>query len=207
MTGFYVLVFASSLAGSWHCVGMCSPFACAANMRQRGGLYHIGRGLSYIGLGAFWGGTGQAFRAALAPWGAWGQILLGLFFLFLFIFFGMQFFFPQLQAFRWLVPRSFAHLLRRQKSLLLHGLLNGFLPCGWLYQFFGLALASNSAKQGMAILFLFWLGTIPALTSMGHLFLQLVKPSRGRLRLWSGGLFIFSGAWCLAQHFAPLFLR
>ena len=45
------------------------------------------------------------------------------------------------------------------------GFFTVFLPCGWLYGFILMALATRSALSGAMILSVFWLGTIPALMS------------------------------------------
>ena len=65
--GYYAVLFAAGFAGSFHCVGMCSGFACALGRDPRGHaasllrqlLYNIGRLTTYCFLGALAGALGQ----------------------------------------------------------------------------------------------------------------------------------------------------
>ena len=47
--------------------------------------------------------------------------------------------------------------------MLLIGILNGFLPCGFVYIGLAGAIASGDAISGAAVMILFGLGTVPAM--------------------------------------------
>lgn len=144
---------AASLLGSPHCVGMCGPFASAT-----GASWHVGRLLTYVTLGALAGAVGVAsfvdgrvtavvsvallawFSARLAGW-----------------------------APGWHVPglaRVSASLVR-QGGVAGHlgfGVASGLLPCGLVWSALALAVPSGSAPGGAAVMAVFWIGTLPALS-------------------------------------------
>ena len=49
-------------------------------------------------------------------------------------------------------------------KLLTLGIVNGFLPCGWVYVFMLGSVATKDPLYGTILLAVFWLGTVPALT-------------------------------------------
>lgn len=65
-------------------------------------------------------------------------------------------------------------------SFYLLGLLNGFLPCGFVYFFAITAISTGSAVYGAIVMLIFGLSTIPALFSLGF-FVSLFKQSSLRL--------------------------
>jgi uncharacterized protein len=46
------------------------------------------------------------------------------------------------------------------------GFFTTFLPCGWLYVFALVAAGTGHVLSGALVMFAFWIGTIPALTSL-----------------------------------------
>ena len=61
-------VFIASLLGSSHCVTMCGPIAVTVNNNfGHMSLYHIGRLLSYLTLGALAGLIGETFLSTNYP--------------------------------------------------------------------------------------------------------------------------------------------
>ena len=93
--------------------------------------------------------------------------------------------------------RSFKALIGRQSlvSFFILGLLNGLLPCGFVY-FFAIAAASSASPLwGGVIMALFGLSTIPALFSLGF-FVGLFKQSNFRhlmIRLASIAVIVYGG--------------
>ena len=47
------------------------------------------------------------------------------------------------------------------------GLLSGVLPCGWLWAFVVTAAGTGSALGGVAVMAVFWAGTVPILLALG----------------------------------------
>lgn len=165
------------LLGSLHCVGMCGPIALALPLRRdhagklNGGilLYNLGRALTYALLGAVSGLAGTAVR-----WG-FGQQSLSLFagglVLLILIagFFGKKIEMSRTfsKPFR-IVRDALAKLFGNPKpgAQFGIGLLNGFLPCGLVYAGLAGAAASGSFLQGAIFMFVFGMGTIPALYAL-----------------------------------------
>lgn len=95
----------------------------------------------------------------------------------------------------------FLPLLKRNKDhQLTLGLLTGLLPCGWLYTFVAAAIATKSAASGMICLFLFWLGSVPALTFMSSGLGNLMKSQSQKSQKIVGGLLIFAGVYSVLAH-------
>ena len=157
-------ILMSSLLGSLHCVGMCGALACAAGPHSRSRvLYHVGRLTGYVIWGAIAGMVGGGLTL-LSPTVDLG---IGIAMSLLIVFSGMMVFFggSPLHV-RWHLPVFFLGWLGRQTEAvrgLLLGLGSAFLPCGWLWTFVLSAAVSGSVVHGMLRMFVFWLGTVPAL--------------------------------------------
>jgi sulfite exporter TauE/SafE len=61
------------------------------------------------------------------------------------------------------------------------GLATGLLPCGWLYVFLATAAGTGSAPGGAVLMAVFWLGTLPAMVSLGLGLQALAGPLRRHL--------------------------
>lgn len=197
MTALALAVLAASLLGSAHCAAMCGGFvvfyAGDPAVRRAEALaghacYNAGRLLAYALLGALAGMLGAALDvggalvgaqrvagalagALIALWG--GATLLG--------------------TLGWRMPRlepapALVRLVRcgvaslgergpRTRALVL-GLLTGCLPCGWLYAFVVTAAGTGSAGLGAVTMAVFWLGTLPAMVSVGLGVRALAGPLR-----------------------------
>jgi sulfite exporter TauE/SafE len=85
-------------------------------------------------------------------------------------------FFPEvLAAWNTALKKRFSSLIGRKtlSSLLLIGMINGLLPCGFVYLALAGAVAAGSVANGAAYMVFFGLGTIPAMLAVslaGHLF-------------------------------------
>lgn len=167
-TGFIV-----GLLGSVHCVGMCGPIAVAlpvlgeTQFEVLAGrvLYNFGRVITYSLMGALFG----LFGSRLILFGLQQDlsILLGSIIL-IYVLLPRKWkakifdttFYKRIKTF--LVSR-FAILISRRSisSLFIIGLLNGLLPCGFVYV--GIAGAASTADwlHGAAYMALFGLGTFP----------------------------------------------
>ncbi len=181
---FLGLIFIISFMGSFHCAGMCCPFVYAALHRSptphsnHGVLwaYHGGRLLTYLILGTSFGIFGALLNQQAMRWGityaaAWlsGSIV---------IFNGLSSIgglqrvvklpaiflkFPSMTRTLWQLldqhhPHSRAAMI---------GMITTWIPCGWLYAFVAIAMGTGSVVQGMTVMGVFWLGTLPILTTAG----------------------------------------
>lgn len=162
-------------AGSLHCIGMCGPIVLAlpgsAADRFRliagGILYNVGRAVTYALLGALIGLVGSS--AAAAGYQRWLGIAAGALMI-------ASVLLPQKWIDRALPRLGLSRAIGRLKtglarllasgskaSLFAIGFLNGFLPCGLVYAGLAGSIAAGSVAGGAVFMFLFGLGTFPAM--------------------------------------------
>jgi len=178
----YAAVFLGGFLGSAHCVGMCGglvalvgvPSCTTSSAVARQLTYGCGRIFTYSFLGAVAGFAGARLSSVSADLvelqrvfsvaaGAImiliGAATLGLI--------RLRFRLPGG------VERTFITTFKQflggpgRITVFLAGVCNGFLPCGLVYAFLSLALASGSSIKGAALLAVFGLGTLPAMTVVG----------------------------------------
>jgi sulfite exporter TauE/SafE len=166
----YEVAFFIGLFGSVHCIGMCGPLAFAVHSFQNKWwlivadkvLYNIGRIISYSFLGFLIGFIGRQFWLSGLQQGV--SYASGL----LIIMAGISRLFKirmkNSKAFSGLlspVNRALNYALRHRAGHLVVGLLNGFLPCGFVY--LALVGAINTASPLASAGFMFWfgMGTFP----------------------------------------------
>lgn len=178
----WLMIAASGLLGSAHCVGMCGGFALALGAGSRGLSRAVLRQVVY--------GLGRVFTysvgGAAAGWLGWklGRQTTGLVEVqtVLCLAAGALLVVQGLHAAGWLPfgflstvpsgclgPGLFATLMHdtRTHSVFLAGMVNGLLPCGLVYAFLALAATSGDMLHGALTMFLFGLGTIPVLAFVG----------------------------------------
>ncbi|CAM2067243.1 Sulfite exporter TauE/SafE family protein [Sulfidibacter corallicola] len=175
----WYLIPLAGFAGSFHCALMCGPFMGYFGMTggRRSWIghagYQAGRLVSYLGLGTLAGLLGRGFfymsatisaqRMLMVSMGV-AMIGLGLFRLFL----------PN--GTTWM--RGLTKPLQRVNGVLakaprgpLTGVLLGscsaLLPCGYLYSFAFAAGATGHPAKALLVMLGFWLGTLPALVTVG----------------------------------------
>lgn len=178
-------LFVAGLAGgATHCAGMCGPFVVAqvtSGLAARPTLtrlsagalvpYHLGRAVTYVGLGAAAGLAsgavvhGAGFRPLLVGLLALGAALM------------LAQAVAQLAALLPAPPAGLADRVARVAAPLLAdprggrrfllGLVLGFLPCGLLYGALAVAAATSSALGAALAMASFALGTVPALVGVG----------------------------------------
>ena len=170
LTAFFIGFF-----GSLHCIGMCGPIAIALPVPNSSNisfvtgrmLYNIGRVVSYSMLGAVFGLLGG--RIALAGAQQFVSIALGVIIIIAVLLPQKQKnFFIQHSATQKIVQpiKSNIGVLFKKANfsvMFLIGILNGFLPCGFVYSGLAGAIASGDAISGIAVMMLFGLGTVPAM--------------------------------------------
>ncbi len=157
------LAFMIGLLGSVHCIGMCGPLAFAVPSLKKGGfylildkvLYQTGRIISYCILGALIGLVGRQLWMAGLQQGL--SIFSGILILLaagsriLKTSSGMRFNYL-LKPFN----KLFGFALKHKANHLIIGMLNGLLPCGFVY--LALAGAINTSSPGLAVAYMFWFG-------------------------------------------------
>jgi hypothetical protein len=178
MTDWIVSGLAFGFLGSVHCLGMCGPLALslpgagAARWRfaAERTLYNLGRAFTYAALGGVIGALGMlvAFSgyqqylslgigvlmvgAVLVPWVA--RTLGAL---------------EQRPArFIGTLMRPLHRLYRRGgfAAMLAVGMLNGLLPCGFVYAALATSVTAGSVTTSMAFMGAFGLGTVPAMLGL-----------------------------------------
>lgn len=177
--------------GSLHCIGMCGPLALAIPVGSAGWtrfvtgrvVYNLGRVVTYSVLGLFVGSFGEA---VIAPAFQQDVSIVGG----VMILFGVIF--PRLvrrsdsgsgwyARFTIRIKNVMGRLLRAttMRSLFGLGLINGLLPCGFVYLAVAGAIATGSGAGGALFMAGFGSGTIPAMLGVS-LFPHLLS-SRARL--------------------------
>lgn len=190
-------VVVASLAGSFHCVGMCGPFAAiAVGEKPTGaslGAYHGGRLAAYSLLGALAGTVGAAVDLAGSASGlkeisalvaggfliAWGVAMLV----------GSA---PSHASgdgnavVRWTrkIQRAAFGIGTRRGSAeraAWIGISSALLPCGWLYMFLVMAAGAGGALAGATVMGAFALGTVPWLVGLNAVFAVAAPKARALL--------------------------
>ncbi|RDU69216.1 sulfite exporter TauE/SafE family protein [Helicobacter cholecystus] len=194
----YFLVFNIALSASLgHCIGMCGGIVLALNSKIAQNhfpallcnfLYNIGRLSAYVLIGALCGGIGIVFEINPQIKGA-ALIFIG----FLTGLFGaLLLFAPKLlNKIEPSMPTGqglksfFLKLLKSQNvmSFFLLGLLNGFLPCGIVYYFALIALASGGVFKGAIIMGIFGVSTFLPMLFVGILSSLILNSSLKNIML------------------------
>lgn len=163
--------------GSFHCAGMCGPIAMAlpgSNYKNYkfilGRLvYNSGRVITYASMGALFGFLGS--RIALSGLQQELSIILGFVIL---ISLGIYITGRKnkkagkiLMRYTSLVKKPLSYLFKKKSftSLFMVGILNGLLPCGFVYIAIAGSLSTGSVSSGMLFMTLFGLGTFPVMLS------------------------------------------
>lgn len=162
-------------AGSFHCIGMCGPIAlalpaaAASNYKFIIGrvLYNIGRVITYSFMGIFFGLLGG--KIAMAGMQQILSILLGVTIIVYVVLprryknylTGAQLVQSMISPIKNQISKLFR--LAGLPSLFLIGILNGFLPCGFVYIGLAGAAATGNPVTGALFMMMFGIGTIPAM--------------------------------------------
>jgi len=214
------LLFAASLLGSVHCVGMCGPYVamCTAQFAPRGMsrtsrlrfrlLFNVGRIATYCLIGLSVGAFGEIALAAAFRLGLMGVISLasGI----AAAVFGASLigwvkdptgFLLRGGIARWLnLGRERIKGASPSVAPLILGSLQGLLPCAMVYAAASRAAIAGSAELGALTMGVFGLGTVPAifaLTVLPQTLLRRVKAQR-----LSGALFVLLGALLILRSLA-----
>jgi sulfite exporter TauE/SafE len=217
------LVLLGGFLGSTHCVGMCGGFALsigigAGNLAQnltRQLVYSGGRVLTYafLGVAAGYGGHWLSRQAAgLVNIQACLSLLAGTVLVL-----------QGLSSLGLVAPSGFARGGGAKGAACLAGsvlgpfltapglgrvwiagILTGFLPCGLVYGFLGLASSTMSLSQGLLIMGAFGIGTAPLMMATGVAGSLLSRSVRVRLLRVAGICVLLTGLISLARGAAFL---
>lgn len=209
MTALWTTILVSSLAGSLHCVAMCGPLVGlhgGARSLRLALVHALGRLTTYAALGALAGLLGRAVDMAghLAAVQHGAAIAAGI----ITVGWGLR---TIAIARGWLrtaggAPALFSRGLlqirarRAAGRAWLVGVLTGLLPCGWLWVFVVSASGTGSPWSGAAVMTVFWLGTVPAMTGLLAIGGPVIARIRRRLPALSASLMIMLGLVTLATR-------
>lgn len=202
------LAFYIGLFGSVHCIGMCGPLAFSVPSYHNGWwrviadklIYNFGRVLSYTFLGFLIGLLGKQLWLAGLQQGV--SIISGL----LIIIAGFSRLFKmRISQSRFMpvllspIQKLIRYALNHQLGHFIVGILNGFLPCGFVY--LALAGAVNTSSPVASAQYMFWFGagTFPLmlLATIGSGYIGPVF--RRRINKGMPFLMIFLGCWFLLR--------
>jgi sulfite exporter TauE/SafE len=165
--------FILGLLGSLHCLGMCGPIALALPLNQTSKtsfiisriLYNFGRVISYSLMGFVFGLLGD--RLKLIGLQQFISVSAGVIILIYALFpqksEAILLSMPLMKKALGKINQLIAPLFKEKSvfALLKIGILNGFLPCGFVYVGIAGAISTGSPFNGLLFMFLFGLGTIP----------------------------------------------
>ena len=161
----YGMLFITGLLTSIHCISMCGAINLMATFTKENKVnlkkpifYNLGRLISYTFLGGIVGLIGSVISV--------NEKINGLIIIFAsIIMFLMSLSMLNVIKFR-LLKLKLKNRIKTNNSFIV-GLLNGFMPCGPLQAVQVYALSTGSFIKGMLSMFLFCLGTIPLMFSIG----------------------------------------
>ncbi|WP_243732413.1 sulfite exporter TauE/SafE family protein [Pedobacter metabolipauper] len=205
------------LLGSVHCVGMCGPLAFAVPSVKPGWVYVVfdkltyqfGRIISYCLLGILAGLIGRQIWMAGFQQGV--SIVSGI----LILAAACSRIF-QLRTIKgnslFLKPfnKLFNYALKHKANHIIIGIINGFLPCGFVY--LALAGAINTEGVSHAVTYMFWfgMGTLPlmliatiSVSFTGNLFRRKINRIIPYMMLCLGIWFIFRGMELNIPYLSP----
>ena len=172
------MLFITGLLTSIHCISMCGAINLIATYNRenktnlkRPILYNLGRLTSYSILGGIVGVIGSIISIS--------ETINGLIIIFASIIMLLMSL-SMLNIIKFRLPKLIKFKKRTKTSNpFIIGLLNGFMPCGPLQAMQIYALSTGSFVKGALSMFLFCLGTIPLMLSVGIVF----NVAKGRKRI------------------------
>jgi len=191
----YGMLFVIGLVTSVHCIAMCGGInlsQCINNDSAEEGkslflrlrpsfLYNFGRVISYTAAGFIVGALGSVITFSNFTQGVL-KLLAGVFMVIMGL--NMLNVFPQLRKFNPRIPKIFGRRIdaekSKSKSSLIVGLLNGLMPCGPLQAMQIYALSTGNPFEGAFSMFLFSMGTVPLMFTLGVLSSVLSKKFSSR---------------------------
>jgi len=197
-------VLTASFMGSIHCVQMCGGLVVSmAKSKSALFFYHLGRLFGYLILGFIAGFLGnKILNSQIALWvSSLAAFTLG----FLLLLSGFRIWRGENLHFS-IIPQKLLSIFYRisRGNIFVSGALSAFLPCGWLHSFVLGAIATQSAIHGAIFLFIFWIGTLPALSLAPWFLHKFIQPITQKAPKFAATLLILSGVFCIAYKLVPL---
>ena len=201
------------LVGNLHCVGMCGPIALAIPIKNGNKfsrllsilVYNLGRVLVYASIGVVFGLLGKGVE--IIGFQQYLSIIIGALII---LAVSVPLLFKKINLinsslFSWVGSLKSAFRKRFEKktyrSLLIMGMLNGFLPCGLVYMAAAGSVISGSWYMGALYMALFGIGTLPAMVLLPYYSHYIKTPFQLKMRrfvpvfmILMGGYFILRGA-------------
>lgn len=213
----YILMFTSGLFGGFgHCLGMCGPIVASYSVALKGKtlvphiLYNLGRVSTYVLLGGMVGMTGSFIGIAGHIQGLQRFIMILSGIMIILMGLGLVGLVPKISFMknRGLLLFSFIKRINHLSSENLTigsfypiGIFLGFIPCGLVYT--ALIAAARSGMEaenhflgffeGIVLMFLFGLGTMPASLLFGKVMSIIGEKMRVRLYRLSSLIMIVMG--------------
>lgn len=170
LAGFVIGFF-----GSFHCVGMCGPIVIALPVPQVSPflqtvsrvLYNIGRAITYSFMGLMFGFLGN--RLNLADFQSGMSIAFGVLILFYIVLprkYKAKIYASSISVkLNSLVKSALKNFIGKNSvgAYFVIGLLNGLLPCGFVYTALAGAITLGDPVKSMLFMLLFGLGTFPVM--------------------------------------------
>jgi uncharacterized protein len=167
----------TGFVGSLHCVGMCGPIALALPVGGKTAdqrflsriLYSLGRITTYGFMGLIMGFVGnKLFFSGLQQE---ISITIGISLLLILMLSHKTLISKPLRLFNEEIKNLFTYVLKQKSlaSMYILGVINGLLPCGFLYLAATGSVITGSPFGGMIYMALFGLGTAPAMFAVGIL--------------------------------------
>lgn len=203
-------ILLASFLGSPHCAGMCGGFVAIYAHKSHDRylphlLYNLGRLTTYLSLGIIAATLGAKIDS-LVVFGRISAFIVGI----TLIAIGtLRLLNRRVNLFAALAGKASARLGSLVKAILqregqlkpfLIGFITTFIPCGWLYSFVALALASADLSSAVLIMALFWLGTLPLMISLGLASRVALKPLTKYLPTFTAVMLILSGIASIMMH-------
>jgi len=216
----YGMLFMIGLMTSVHCVAMCGGINLSQCIpRPRPGesetasgrasalipafLYNLGRVVSYTAVGFAVGALGSTVTFSNTTQGVL-KLFAGVFMIIMGI--NMLGIFPWLRRLNPRMPKIIAQKINNEKSQnkspLIVGLLNGFMPCGPLQAMQIYALSTGNPFTGALSMFIFSLGTVPLMFGLGAVSSAIGKRFTGKVMTAGSVLVVVLGLSMLSQGFS-----
>lgn len=202
------IAFFIGLFGSVHCIGMCGPLAFAIPSMQKSMLwmvwdkllYNTGRIITYTILGLVFGLLGKQLWLAGLQQGI--SVISGCLIAFAAVSrMAKRSFIKSLRFNALLKPfnQLIVYAINRKAGHLIIGMLNGLLPCGFVYMALIGALNTDSAIAAGKFMMSFGFGTLPLMLVATVGSQMFTQPLRLRLNKVIPYFMLFLGAWFIMR--------
>lgn len=165
----FLTAFLTGLLGSFHCAGMCGPIALATPtvgdtvLQKAFGklLYNIGRITTYAVLGALLGTFGLGLKLAGLQQSI--SVAAGVVIILSVLFTSTKLGKLNINPFKYVTGGFISKLFQTKTyyALFAIGVLNGLLPCGFVYIGLIGSVATQNTWEGALFMMMFGLGTLP----------------------------------------------